>query len=110
KRPNGAWTRDARPAHLIEACDASLRALDVACIEVYQLHAPDPAVPFAESVGAIARLREEGKVKHVGLSNVSAEQLDEALAIVPIVSVQNRWNPGHRSPERDGVLAACTAK
>jgi len=109
RRPRGAWTRDARPEHLVAACEASLRALGVATIDVYQLHAPDSAVPFAESVGALARLREQGKVKWVGLSNVSAAELAEASRIVPVASVQNRWNPGDRSPERDGVLAACTA-
>jgi aryl-alcohol dehydrogenase-like predicted oxidoreductase len=67
------------------------------------------SVPFAYSVGALARLREQGKIKHVGLSNVSAEQLAAARSIVPIASVQNRWSPGDRGPERDGVLAACTA-
>jgi aryl-alcohol dehydrogenase-like predicted oxidoreductase len=66
-------------------------------------------VPFAESVGALARLLEQGKVVRVGLSNVSPKELAEARRIVPIASVQNRWSPGHRDPERDGVLAACTA-
>lgn len=109
RRPRGAWTRDARPSLLAAACEASLRALGVAAIDLYQLHAPDPAVPFAESVGALARLREQGKVIRVGLSNVSAAELAEARRLVPVASVQNRWNPGDRSPERDGVLAACTA-
>jgi aryl-alcohol dehydrogenase-like predicted oxidoreductase len=109
RRPGGAWTRDARPERLAAACDASLRALGVEAIDLYQLHAPDSRVPFAESVGALARLREAGKIRRVGLSNVSAEELAEARRIVPIASVQNRWNPGDRGPERDGVLAACTA-
>src|SRR5581483_1194988 len=90
------------------ACEASLKALGVSVINLYQLHAPDASVPFADSVGALARLREQGKVRAVGLSNVSAAQIAEAQRIVPIASVQNRWNPGHRSPERDGVLDACT--
>jgi aryl-alcohol dehydrogenase-like predicted oxidoreductase len=109
RRPKGSWTRDGRPEHLVAACEASLKALGVAVIELYQLHAPDSNVPFAESVGAMARLREQGKVRQVGLSNVSAKELAAAQKIVPIASVQNRWNPGHRSPETDGVLAACTA-
>jgi aryl-alcohol dehydrogenase-like predicted oxidoreductase len=109
RRPQGAWTRDARPERLRSACEASLKALGVAAVDLYQLHAPDPAVPFAESVGALALLREQGKVLRVGLSNVTAAELAEAQRIVPIASVQNRWNPGHRAPERDGVLAACTA-
>ncbi|HEY3822268.1 MAG TPA: aldo/keto reductase [Polyangiaceae bacterium] len=108
ERPNGAWTRNARPAHLREACERSLKALGVARIDVYQLHAPDPAVPLADSVGELARLRAEGKIAHVALSNVSVRDLDQALRIVPIVSVQNRWNPGHRAPETDGVLDHCT--
>jgi aryl-alcohol dehydrogenase-like predicted oxidoreductase len=109
RRPRGAWTRDARPEHLAAACEASLRALGVAAIDLYQLHAPDTAVPFADSIGALARLRDQGKILRVGLSNVSADELAEAARIVPVASVQNRWNPGDRSPERDGVLAACTA-
>jgi aryl-alcohol dehydrogenase-like predicted oxidoreductase len=109
-RPRGGWTRNARPAHLRKACEASLKALGVDRIDVYQLHAPDPAVPLAESVGEIARLRSEGKVAHVGLSNVSVAEIEAASAIVPIVSVQNRWSPGHRAPETDGVLAHCTAR
>jgi aryl-alcohol dehydrogenase-like predicted oxidoreductase len=109
ERPRGAWTRNARPAHLRKACEASLKALGVDRIDVFQLHAPDPAVPLAESVGEIARLRAEGKLAHVGLSNVSVAEIEAASAIVPIVSVQNRWSPGHRAPETDGVLAHCTA-
>ncbi len=107
QRPRGTWTRNASPKHIEAACEASLRALGVGTIELYQLHAPDPRVPFAESVGAFARLREQGKVRHVGLSNVTVDEIEEALTIVPIASVQNRWNPGDRSPEEDGVLAAC---
>jgi aryl-alcohol dehydrogenase-like predicted oxidoreductase len=108
ERPRGAWTRNAAPAHLRAACEKSLKALGVDRIDVYQLHAPDPAVPFADSVGELAKLRAEGKIAHVGLSNVNVGEIDEAGAIVPIVSVQNRWNPRDRSPERDGVLARCT--
>ncbi|EYF02846.1 aldo/keto reductase [Chondromyces apiculatus] len=106
-RPSGDWRRDGRPEHLAAACEASLKALEVEKIALYQLHAPDVNVPFAESVGAIARLREAGKVQRVGLSNVSVAQIEEALRIVPITSVQNRWNPQDRSPEKNGVLAAC---
>jgi aryl-alcohol dehydrogenase-like predicted oxidoreductase len=108
ERPGGAWTNNARPKHLREACERSLKALGVPRIDVYQLHAPDGAVPFADSVGEIAKLRTEGKIAHAALSNVSVDELEEARAIVPIVSVQNRWNPRDRSPERDGVLARCT--
>jgi aryl-alcohol dehydrogenase-like predicted oxidoreductase len=110
ERPGGAWTRNARPEHLRSACEASLAALGVERIGVYQLHAPDPAVPLEESVGELARLRAEGKVAHVGLSNVSVREIERAGGIVPIVSVQNRWSPTHRGPEQDGVLAHCAAK
>ncbi len=107
ERPGGAWTRNGRPAHLRGACEASLRALGVSRIDVYQLHAVDPAVPLAESVGELARLRTEGKIAHVGLSNVSVREIEQARALVSIVSVQNRWNPRDRTPETDGVLAYC---
>jgi aryl-alcohol dehydrogenase-like predicted oxidoreductase len=108
-RPDGRWTRDGRPQHLARACEASLTALGVEAIDLYQLHEPDPDVPFAESVGALARLREQGKVRAVGLSNVTTEQIEIARRIVPLSSVQNRWNVSDRRPERDGVLAACAA-
>jgi aryl-alcohol dehydrogenase-like predicted oxidoreductase len=108
ERPRGAWTRNARPEHLRKACEASLAALGVERIDVYQLHAPDPDARFEDTVGELARLRSEGKVAHVGLSNVNVHEIEKAAAIVPIVSVQNRWNPSHRSPESDGVLARCT--
>jgi aryl-alcohol dehydrogenase-like predicted oxidoreductase len=107
ERPKGAWTPNARPAHLRAACEASLKALGRERIDVYQLHAPDPAVPFTDSVGELARLRTEGKIAHIGLSNVSSHEIEDALRLVPIVSVQNRWNPLDREPERNGVLAAC---
>ena len=95
-RPGGRWERDGRPEHLRAACERSLRALEVDRIQLYQLHAPDPAVPFEESVGALAELRREGKVRWVGLSNVSVAQIDAAQAIVPIAAVQNRLNPYFR--------------
>ncbi|MEP7125420.1 MAG: aldo/keto reductase [Byssovorax sp.] len=109
ERPKGSWTRNGSPEHLARACEASLKALGVEALDLYQLHAPDSKVPFIDSVGAIARLREAGKVRRVGLSNVDAQEIAEAARIVPITSVQNRWNPGHRHPEQDGVLAACEA-
>ncbi len=107
RRPGGAWTRDARPEQLTLACEASLRALDVETIDLYQLHAPDPKVPFADSVGALAKLKDQGKIRMVGLSNVSVAEIEAARQIVPIVSVQNRYSPSHRAPERDGVLEYC---
>jgi aryl-alcohol dehydrogenase-like predicted oxidoreductase len=96
RRPNGAWTRDGSPRHIREACEASLRALGVEQIFLYQFHVPDPRVPFEESVEAFAQLQRDGKCRYVGLSNVSLEQLDVARGIVAIESVQNRLNPYFR--------------
>ena len=104
----GRWSPDGRPGHLREACEGSLRRLRLERIDVYQLHTPDPAVPLAESVGALRELRDEGKICHVGLSNVSVAQLEEAERIVPIVSVQNRYNVDDR--EDEDVLEACEAR
>jgi pyridoxine 4-dehydrogenase len=101
----GQWRPDCRPQHLKEACEASLRRLRLDTIDLYQLHAPDPNVPFEESVGALAELREEGKVRHVGLSNVGRRQIDEASRIVPVVSVQNRYSLTSRDSEE--VLETC---
>jgi pyridoxine 4-dehydrogenase len=93
------WVPDGRPEHLREACEGSLRRLRLEQIPLYQFHTPDPAVPLAESVGAIAELKAEGKIRHVGISNVTEEQLREAQGIVPIVSVQNRYNSADRRSE-----------
>jgi pyridoxine 4-dehydrogenase len=101
----GQWPRNGRPEHLRAACEGSLKDLQVDRIDLYQLHAPDPDVPYAESVGTLKELQEEGKIHHVGVSNVSAEQLDEARSIVDVVSVQNRFNLGDRSSAE--VLAVC---
>jgi pyridoxine 4-dehydrogenase len=102
---HGSWPSDGRPEHLREACEGSLRRLRLERIDLYQLHAPDPRVPLEESVGELARLRDEGKIRHVGLSNVSVAELERARRIVPIVSVQNRYSPGARSSE--DVLRVC---
>lgn len=106
-RPDGEWVGRASPAALRAACEGSLRALGREQIELYQLHAPDEDVRFEDSVGALARLREEGTIAHVGLSNVSAEQIEVALGIVPVVSVQNRANVLDRTAWEDGVLETC---
>lgn len=100
-----AWVRNGRPEHLRRALEGSLKRLRLERADLYQLHAPDPQVPFAESVGALADMQRAGKIRHVGLSNVSVAQLEEARAIVPIVSVQNRYNLDDRGHEP--VLAAC---
>jgi len=106
-RRAGRWGTDGRPEHLRAACQRSLRALGVEGIALYQLHAPDPDVPFEESVGALSELRGEGKVRWVGLSNVSVNQIRAAQAIVPIASVQNRLNPFFREALEDGVVRYC---
>ncbi|MDP2312928.1 MAG: aldo/keto reductase [Pseudomonadota bacterium] len=108
ERPAGDWTTNGRPDHLRRACDKSLAALGVTQIQLYQLHAPDDDVPFADSVGALAELRADGKIAHIGLSNVSVEEIEIARAIVPIVSVQNRCNPFDRTAWTDGVVQHCT--
>lgn len=94
-----------RPEHIREECEQSLRRLGVDCIDLYQVHVPDPEVPWAETVGAFADLQRAGKVRHVGVSNVTLAQLREAQAICPIVSVQNRYNLAQR--ESEDVLRAC---
>ncbi len=88
----GRWEPDGRPEHLREACEGSLRRLKADRIDLYQLHRIDPRVPLEESVGTLAELREEGKIRHVGLSEVSIEELEHAREIVPIASVQNRYS------------------
>ena len=90
------WDADGRPEHLREVCEGSLRRLKLDQIPLYQFHRPDPKVPLAESMGAIAELKNEGKIRHVGISNVTEEQLREAEQIVPVVSVQNRYNVSDR--------------
>jgi pyridoxine 4-dehydrogenase len=100
-----SWPPDGRPEHLREACEGSLLRLRLDRIDVYQLHRPDPSVPLEESVGALGELRDEGKIRHVGLSNVSVEQLERARAIVPVASVQNRYSVADRQWE--DVVEAC---
>jgi pyridoxine 4-dehydrogenase len=101
----GQWPRDGRPEHLKEACEASLRRLKLDRIDLYQLHSPDPKVPYEDSVGALKELQEEGKIRHVGISNVSVEELEQARGIVEVVTVQNRFNLEDRASE--DVLEAC---
>jgi len=99
------WGRDGRPEHLIAACEGSLRRLRLECIDLYQLHAVDPAIPLEEQIGALRRLRDAGKIRCVGLSNVNLEQLRHAERIVEIASVQNNYNVGNRASEP--VLEHC---
>jgi pyridoxine 4-dehydrogenase len=101
----GRWEADCRPERLKRCCEDSLRRLKVDRIDLYQLHTVDPKVPYAESIGALAELREEGKVRHVGISNAGVGQLEEARRIVPVVSVQNRYSMSARNSE--DVLETC---
>ena len=101
----GQWHRNGRPAHLRKVCEESLRRLRVGRIDIYQLHAVDPSVPMEESLGELVKLRSEGKIRDIGLSNVSVDQLQRARKLVPIVSVQNRYNLADRASE--DVLKVC---
>ena len=101
----GRWEPDGRPEHLREACEGSLKRLKVDRIELYQLHRIDPRVPPEEQIGTLAELREEGKIRHVGLSEVGVEEIEQAREIVPIASVQNRYNLTDRGSE--DVLDFC---
>jgi aryl-alcohol dehydrogenase-like predicted oxidoreductase len=95
----GRWDADGRPEHLREALEGSLRRLRVDMIDLYQLHRPDPKVPLKESIGFLAEMKNQGKIRHVGISNATEDQLREAEQIVPIVSVQNRYNVVDRTSE-----------
>jgi aryl-alcohol dehydrogenase-like predicted oxidoreductase len=99
------WDEDGRPEHLRQALDASLKRLRLERVDLYQFHAPDPRVPYAESIGALAELQRGGKIRHLGVSNVDLKQLETARRIAPIVSVQNQYHIENRGS--DGVLAAC---
>jgi aryl-alcohol dehydrogenase-like predicted oxidoreductase len=106
ERPGpGQWTHNASPTHLAKALEGSLKRLRVDRIDIHQLHAPDNAVSFEASVEALAKLREQGKIRHVGLSNVTREHIERARKIVPIVSVQNRYSFADR--ESDFIVDYC---
>jgi aryl-alcohol dehydrogenase-like predicted oxidoreductase len=100
------WAPNGRPEHLRAACEASLKRLKLDAHPVYQMHRPDPAVPYADSIGELARLQQEGKIRHIGVSNVSVEQLALARSLVEVVSVQNRYHVAERSSQ--DVLDVCT--
>ena len=99
------WYHNATPDHLRKAVDGSLRRLRRDQIDLYQLHIPDPAVAFEESLVALAEMRQQGKIRHIGLSNVTAEHVERALRVVPIVSVQNRYSFADR--ESDFIVDYC---
>jgi pyridoxine 4-dehydrogenase len=101
----GQWTHNGSPKHLTEAVEGSLKRLRLQRIDVYQLHVPDPAVSFEASVETLAKLREQGKIRHVALSNVTREHIERARKIVPIVSVQNRYSFADR--ESDFIVDYC---
>jgi aryl-alcohol dehydrogenase-like predicted oxidoreductase len=106
ERPGpGEWTHNASPKHLTEALEGSLKRLRLERIDIHQLHVPDPATSFEASVEALAKLQEQGKIRHVALSNVTREHIQRARAIVPIVSVQNRYSFADR--ESDFVVDYC---
>src|SRR5262249_3675949 len=96
----GRWDADGRPEHLREACEGSLRRLRLEQIPLYQFHRPHPRVPLAESLGALTQLKDEGKIRHIGVSNVSVAQLRTAQRLTPVVSVQNRYNGSDRKSEQ----------
>ena len=102
------WTKFGRPDYLRQSCEMSLRRLAVEVIDLYQLHEVDPLIPFEDQLGCLAELQREGKIRHIGLSSVSPAQLEEALALVPIVSVQCEYNVLDRAG--DDVLRACEAR
>jgi pyridoxine 4-dehydrogenase len=103
----GEWEPDCRPERLKKCCEESLRRLKLDRIDLYQLHTVDDNVPWEEQVGALRDLRDEGKIRHVGLSNVSLDELRKAQKIVPIVSVQNRYNMAYRDPEEERIIDYC---
>jgi aryl-alcohol dehydrogenase-like predicted oxidoreductase len=94
------WDPDGRPEHLRQACEGSLRRLKLDQIPLYQFHRPDPKVPLEESLGTLVEMKDEGKIRHIGVSNVSENQLRVAQKVTPVVSVQNRYNISDRSSEQ----------
>lgn len=110
RRPRGQWITDGRPAFLRASCDQSLKDLEVEAITLYQFHAIDTVVGLAESLGELVRLQQEGKILHIGLSNVTPAQLEQALAITAIVSVQNRCSVLEQRDFKNGMVALCAAR
>ena len=107
RRPGGRWEVDCRPEHLRAACERSLQALGVERIDLYQLHTVDPRVPLRESVGALKDLQRQGKIRWIGLSNVSVAHIREAETLVQVTTVQNRLNPFFREALSEGVVEYC---
>ena len=107
KRQGQDWPVDGSREHLRAACEASLRALDTDRIDLYQYHRPDPQVPYAESIGALKELQDEGKIRWIGISNASVEQIEEARGIAEVVSVQNQLSLEFTSPLAKGEVTLC---
>lgn len=107
RRPHGEWVVDAHPKWLRASCEQSLRDLQRESIDLYYLHAPDPKIPFEESLGALIHLKQEGKIRHIGISNIDSQQLELALHQTPIAAVQNRCNPFHKQDFRSGLVSRC---
>jgi aryl-alcohol dehydrogenase-like predicted oxidoreductase len=107
-RPGGRWEYNGHPGHLRAACERSLKALGVERIDLYQFHVPDPDVAFTDSVGALAELQEQGKVRWIGLSNVSVAQIEAARELVEVLTVQNRLSPFFREAIDTGVVKYCS--
>jgi Predicted oxidoreductases (related to aryl-alcohol dehydrogenases) len=106
-RPKGGWDTNATPEWLRASCEQSLKDLNTDCIFLYQLHAPDPKVPITESAGELARLKGEGKIRHIGLSNVNTREIMSAQTVTPILSVQNRCNVLEKKSFQNGVVGLC---
>ncbi len=106
-RPKGRWDTNASPDWLRKSCERSLKDLNTDSIFLYQLHAPDPNIPLAESIGELARLKEAGKIQHIGLSNVNTREIMTAMTVAPILSVQNRCNVLEKKSFKTGVVDLC---
>jgi aryl-alcohol dehydrogenase-like predicted oxidoreductase len=101
----GRWPVNGRPDHLRKACEGSLRRLRLNEIALYQFHRPDPRVPVEESIGMLVTLKDEGKIRHIGVSNFTEHQLRQAQHLTPVVSIQNRYNIEDR--DSDGIVDLC---
>ena len=110
RTPDGGWELDGSREHLRAACEASLTALETDRIDLYQYHRPDPDVPYAEAIGALKELQDEGKVRWIGISNADTDQIEEALGIAEIVAVQNQLSLEYTSPIANGEVDLCAER
>jgi aryl-alcohol dehydrogenase-like predicted oxidoreductase len=110
RRPRGDWTVDGNPKWLRASCEQSLKDLNTETIALYQLHAVDPKVGLRASLAELVKLKEEGKILHIGLSNIGPEDLETALTMTPIASVQNRCNPFYKKDFENGLVELCRQK